>query len=297
MTDDNNERSGPRVRSQTGPFAMVPRWVQRHPDVKPYELAVYVSLTQIADWDTGSTDRQRPGMSQIAEWTGMSRRRVVTAVRTLESLGMIVVTRERHDDGSRKVNVYTVVQVEPCAHDARGGGAHGALGVVHDVHGGSEPRAQVLPEQSQQSEQEQGASPDGDATDDVDVDDTFELFWAQYPPTNDVKRDKQGALREWRKLTLDERRRAYRGAKNKRAHFEATEEQPPYALRFLRRRDFDDYQHPIRVDKATGTAIIDTPAPTTCPHCGAPYARHDDRACPNTPYYDADYTPTSKDNP
>lgn len=82
----------------------------------------------------------------------------------------------------------------------------------------------------------------------TDVDDaveTFEKFWQVYPARNGKKIGKSNALIEWRKLTLDERRRAYRGAKN----LAASDTLPKDAERFLRRAKggrgdfpFDDWQ-------------------------------------------------------
>jgi hypothetical protein len=78
-----------------------------------------------------------------------------------------------------------------------------------------------------------------------DAEETFEQFWAIYPERDGRKRGKSNALIEWRKLTLEERRRAYIGAK----HLTQAGEMPKDAERFLRRPKggkgdfpFDDYQ-------------------------------------------------------
>lgn len=111
----------------------------------------------------------------------------------------------------------------------------------------SSPDSSVPPDPARPvpKDQTQGdTSPEDDATDPkAEAKQQFEdHFWPTYPATNGIKRDKQGALKQWLKLSLEDRRNAVRGAKNKAAHFEATGEQPPYAVRFLRNRDFDDYQ-------------------------------------------------------
>lgn len=82
----------------------------------------------------------------------------------------------------------------------------------------------------------------------TDVDPTaeqFEEFWKVYPPRRGKKVGKANALIEWRKLTVDQRRRAYLGAKN----LAASDELPKDAERFLRKAKggkgdfpFDDWQ-------------------------------------------------------
>lgn len=100
-------------------------------------------------------------------------------------------------------------------------------------------------------------------------------FWPVYPPTNGVKRDKPAARREFCKLGLEDRRAAVRGARNKAKHFELTGEQPPYAERFLKRRDFEDYQAPpTNLNGSPPTVHEDV-----CPDCGQATGRHDDETC------------------
>lgn len=143
-----------------------------------------------------------------------------------------------------------------------------------------EPLTEDSPQEGnreQGREQGQGASADADAADAAAVRRFEEHFWPVYPPTNGVKRDKQSALREWCKLTVDEQRAAVVGARHKAQHFHATGEQPPYALRFLKRRDFLDFQAPVTVDRGTGQ--VRPPPIRSCPDCHAPMDTHDDEAC------------------
>lgn len=75
--------------------------------------------------------------------------------------------------------------------------------------------------------------------------DTFEQFWAVYPKRSGRKVGKANALVKWRKLTLEQRRRAYIGARN----LAASDQLPKDAERFLRRGTggefpFDDWQQP-----------------------------------------------------
>jgi len=91
------------------------------------------------------------------------------------------------------------------------------------------------------------ASADADAPDEIDQ--QFEdHFWPAYPKTNGRKPEKAKALQRWRKLSVQDRRDALRGAINRAKHVEATGEQPPYAQRYLRDRKWEDDQAPVKVD-------------------------------------------------
>lgn len=91
--------------------------------------------------------------------------------------------------------------------------------------------------------------------------DTFEHFWSIYPARNGKKRGRGNALIEWRKLSIEQRRRAYVGARN----LAASDEMPKDAERFLRRSKggkgdfpFDDWQEP-----ADNVAHLPYGAPST----------------------------------
>lgn len=71
----------------------------------------------------------------------------------------------------------------------------------------------------------------------------FEKFWEVYPGRDGRKRGKGNALVEWQRLTLEQRRRAFRGAQV----LAGSGDRPKDAERFLRRGKggefpFDDYQ-------------------------------------------------------
>lgn len=130
------------------------------------------------------------------------------------------------------------------------------------------------------------SSPAGDGTTDQpagdDQDDPHALadeqfedhFWPTYPRMpNGTKPEKGKALQQWRKLTVDQRRRALRGAR----HLADGDTIPKHAHRFLRRDTagefpFDDWQQP---PSEPGRA----PPVAACPDCQAPMDRHDDEVC------------------
>jgi hypothetical protein len=113
---------------------------------------------------------------------------------------------------------------------------------LHELlpQGFGNPQALPLPQAPSPGE----SRPDG-RTDPDDSEETFEQFWQLYPERDGRKRSKGNALIEWRKLTQDERRRAYVGARN----LAASADIPKDPERFLRRPKggrgdfpFDDYQ-------------------------------------------------------
>lgn len=110
-------------------------------------------------------------------------------------------------------------------------------------------------------------SPDGDV--DEAAEQFEEHFWPTYPPRNGRKVEKGKALTQWRKLTLEERRRALIGARN----LAASDTLPKDAHRFLRKDTagefpFDDWQTSVtRLQQANKPA----PPPRPCPQCGDQY--------------------------
>lgn len=99
-----------------------------------------------------------------------------------------------------------------------------------------------------------GGSADGesdaeDPSTEARIVESFEEFWNAYPDRDGKKIGKRNALIEWRKLTWDQRRRAYLGAVN----LAASDQIPKDPERFLRRSKggkgdypFDDWQEPAK---------------------------------------------------
>ena len=74
----------------------------------PYGIAVYVCIVRHVNRKTGVAF---PGMATIARETGMSRRRVLSAVRQLQALGLLMVTTRRREDGGKTAHHYTILPV------------------------------------------------------------------------------------------------------------------------------------------------------------------------------------------
>ncbi len=119
------------------------------------------------------------------------------------------------------------------------------------VHGGlTEDSAQ-----ERKGKERKGTKTVADAT---ESDQRFdEHFWPTYPDRKGRKRGKPAARREWHKLTIEEQRRAVRGAK----HLALSDEFPKDPERFLRPDDghypFDDYQDPPASGPSGGKPDID----------------------------------------
>lgn len=76
----------------------------------PYGIAVYVCIVRHFNQKVGAA---WPSMATIASETGMSRRRVITAVKQLEKLGLLRVEPRYHESGGKTSHHYMLVNVEP----------------------------------------------------------------------------------------------------------------------------------------------------------------------------------------
>lgn len=130
---------------------------------------------------------------------------------------------------------------------------------------------------NREGNREQG-SPSADA-DAPSVEESFEQFWEVYPKRNGVKPGKGNALIEWRKLSLEQRRRAYRGAVN----LAQSDQLPKDAERFLRRAKggkgdfpFEDWQEAVSFDRDGNVRPLRV---ATCPKCDQAMASHDADIC------------------
>ena len=91
----------------------------------------------------------------------------------------------------------------------------------------------------------------------VDPDDGFDHFWQAWPRRNGKKLAKDKAHRAWSRLTLPDRRDAYRGAKNYAAASDAEMAGAKDAFRWLQGREWDDWQEPARLsgEKAKARSV------------------------------------------
>jgi hypothetical protein len=90
------------VRSDVGPFAMVPEWLIDTPGLTPSAFMVYAVLALHADRNTG---RAHPSRTKIAERIGASKATVDRALKLLSDIGAIEITPRfaaPSEDGTRR---------------------------------------------------------------------------------------------------------------------------------------------------------------------------------------------------
>lgn len=87
----------------------------------------------------------------------------------------------------------------------------------------------------------------------LSVDHGFDVFWVDYPRLHGITRGgKVEALKRWKDLDLEERRAAYRGARNmSRAISGGLDLLPPHASTFLNQRRWEDWQEPAPCEPQT----------------------------------------------
>lgn len=95
------------VRSEIGPFCIVPLWVAEA--VPPAALKVYVILAaKYADRDTGEA---YPSRRTLAHDSGISDDTLDRSVKELKAAGALTVEARKSPEGDRTSNLYTVVYV------------------------------------------------------------------------------------------------------------------------------------------------------------------------------------------
>lgn len=113
-------------------------------------------------------------------------------------------------------------------------------------------RVTVNPTEQNQDQNLKPLSPSGDTRDPPD--DGFDAFWAAWPRRNGKKLARDKAHRAWTRLTLPQRRDAYRGARN---YADASNASPPMAgakdaFRWLQGREWPDWQEPAVAEGGSG---------------------------------------------
>lgn len=92
------------VKSDIGPFAIIPEWVLRL-GLSNGALRVYVELALMADRDTGEAFPRRRVLADRCE---ASVRTVATWLSEAKAAGVIDITDQNRDDGSRRASLYHV---------------------------------------------------------------------------------------------------------------------------------------------------------------------------------------------
>lgn len=148
-----------RVRFNQG-FSAVPDELIEDDRTTVYHIAIFAVIAKHANTES----RAWPSHNRLSKLTGASRRKVIDTIAQLEQMGWLV-KRKRWDEerGAYTSNVYELQR-------SLQGSAHGARGVVHEVHRGSAPRAQELdPENQTQENHSMSGKPDHSPTAEADA--------------------------------------------------------------------------------------------------------------------------------
>lgn len=208
------------MRPTRTPFIILPVWVLRHVGMTPTILVVYLALAE-----RSLIDRKPPkGVGWVMAASGLGRSAVYGALATLREIGALVDGDETlflpvddhqsaHVDSSALVDYSSAHMDDSSAHADRAST--------------TEPRDETPP------------SPDGD----TDAE-TFAHFWAEWPDRNGKKLGKAKAFGIWKRLSMDDRRAAWRGARNYAAASRRGLAGAMDAFRWLRAKEWEDWQTP-----------------------------------------------------
>lgn len=222
------------------PFAIVPLWVYRHPQVTPTIMQVYLALA------SRSYDRKAPrGVPWLVEETGLGRSSVYAALAALVAVGAMVEdfdgvflptdepvrdesssVDDPPDESSSVDDPSSTVESESSSVDSSCSSLESNdLEVLLEAA----PALVLVP---------QGA-PTAPS-----VEDGFDRFWKVYPARNGRTVGKAQAFAQWRKLKPTDMLDAWTGAGYYAAECEAGLTIAADAHRWLRDRRWVDYQTP-----------------------------------------------------
>ncbi len=107
------------------PFFQVPNELLEDERTSVYHIAVFAALAMHANHDR----RAWPSVNRLSKLTGVSRRKVVSVIQEVQDFGWLKVSQRW--DAERGGNTSNMYELQPSLQ----GSAHGALGVVHSMHG------------------------------------------------------------------------------------------------------------------------------------------------------------------
>lgn len=206
-----------------------------------------VKLYALIDRHANESGEAWPYRSTLATEMGCSRDKVDRLLRELAEIGAIEVVAQYDAAGDRSANLYRVAaRMRPPSRGdadthphARGDGGRGTAAT------GGRAGAAYRNESQKEREprNETSSSPAGDGVDDAA--ESFEHFWREYPRRNGKREGKAKALAQWRRLSIDDRRAAWRGARHYATLCNTPNAQRAAdAWRWLRDRRWPDWQEP-----------------------------------------------------
>lgn len=218
-------------------------WVFEHSDAEASDRLVLLALADHADDESWSC---WPSVPRLARKARVSERTVQRCLRSLAEAGHIEVESQGADvrRADRRPNRYTI---------RRGDSVTPRSGVTPETERGDNQRADgvtlLSPEPSVEPPVKPSENPSSTAVDRAETERQFEHFWNAYPKRNGKRLGRSDALLHFGRLSIDDRRAAFRGAQHYAAACDAGATIAADAFRWLRKRSFEDWQTPAEPDR------------------------------------------------
>lgn len=215
-------------------------------------VGMKATLSTLAEYagDRDGTWSCYPSQQRLADETEQSVRTVRRQIDELVERG-VIVSVQRNTGAGRTSNLYVFVL------DALLGPADTVTGGPQRTPDAAHRSPETDPSGHLVSDELLGELPPEGTTSSTVVDRAeterqFDLFWNVYPKRNGKRLGRGDALTHFGRLTIDDRRAAYRGAVNYRAACDAGATIAADAFRWLRKRRFEDWQTPASLPTVGG---------------------------------------------
>lgn len=232
------------VSTDIGPFAMVPLWIVRRLAREPNGTAAVTVFAALHAW----TNRDRtcyPAIDTIGEMAGVTAPTVKRALKTLERIGALAISRQPGDTGKgqSRTNLYRLIYTENDLPVTEHEGANDDTprGVNDETPGGVDNdtpnHIHITHIQKNQMDTVIHITQEAEIVTDSDM--MFDEFWRAYPRTE----GKKAARRSWEKMSADEQRQAVEALVDHLQHWHGTGTERqfiPHASTWLNGRRWED---------------------------------------------------------
>lgn len=209
---------------------MVPLWVYDHPEVTGTVMGVYLALAAL------SYDRSaRSSVADVVERSGLKKSAVYDALRLLERIG--ATFREGPNEWFLPLDDSATAENPSATAEKDSATAEYPL---------SRALAREVPEAAQGAAGGEGESKG------LNPDEQFDRFWARYPKRDGRKIGKRDALAVWRRMSLGDRRSAWRAAGHYAEACEADVTRAADAHRWLTKRRWEDWGDAVPLTPPAG---------------------------------------------
>lgn len=213
-------------------------------------VGVKATLSTLAEYagERDGTWSCFPSQQRLADETEQSVRTVRRQIDGLVESG-VIVSVQRNTGTGRTSNLYVfVLDVLLTPADSVTGGPQRTPDAAHRSPE-TDPSGHLVTDELLVELPPEGTT-SSTAVDTDEAAQQFEHFWNVYPRRNGKRTGRPEALAQFRRLSLDDRRAAYRGAQHYAAAVDAGATIAADGHRWLRKRSFEDWQTP---------AVISTP--------------------------------------